>query len=79
MEIGETISVIVSFGLPYKLRPVRFRWSGKLFDVREITYSWQTQEGKAKVYHFSVSDGKSLYELAFDTNSLIWRIENLEA
>lgn len=79
MEIGESISVIASFGLPYKLRPVRFRWSGKLFEVKEITYSWQTQEGRAKVYHFSVSDGKSLYELAFDTNSLIWRIENLEA
>jgi len=79
MEIGETISVIASFGLPYKLRPVRFRWAGRLFDVKEITYSWQTQEGRAKVYHFSVSDGKSLYELAFDTNSLIWRIEGLEA
>lgn len=79
MEVGENISVIASFGLPYRIRPVRFRWSGKLFEVKEITYSWQTQEGKARVYHFSVSDGKSLYELAFDTNSLIWRVENLEA
>lgn len=79
MEVGEAISVIASFGLPYRIRPVRFRWSGRLFEVKEITYSWQTQEGRTKVYHFSVTDGKSLYELAFDTNSLIWRVENLEA
>jgi hypothetical protein len=40
MNIGETISVIASFGLPYKIRPLRFKWSGKLFDVKDITYIW---------------------------------------
>ena len=78
MDIGETISVIASFGLPYKIRPVRFKWSGRLFEVKEITYSWQTKEGRKKIYHFSVTDGKTLYELSFDTNSLLWRMEKLE-
>jgi hypothetical protein len=78
MNIGETISVIASFGLPYKIRPLRFKWSGKLFDVKDITYIWQTKEGQTKFYHFSVSDGKTLYELSFDTTSLLWRIEKLE-
>jgi len=78
MDIGETISVIASFGLPYKIRPLRFKWSGKLFEVKDITYIWQTKEGQTKFYHFSVSDGKTLYELSFDTTSLLWRIENLE-
>jgi len=79
MHIGETISVIASFGLPYKIRPVRFRWKGRLFEIREITYSWQTQEGQTRIYHFSISDGKTLYELSFDTVSLLWHIEKLEA
>jgi hypothetical protein len=78
MDIGETISVIASFGLPYKIRPLRFKWSGKLFEVKDITYIWQTKEGQTKFYHFSVSDGKTLYELSFDTTSLLWRIEKLE-
>ena len=43
MDIGETISVVASFGLPYKIKPLRFRWSGKLFEVRDISYSWQTK------------------------------------
>lgn len=78
MDIGEIISVIASFGLPYKIRPLRFKWSGKLFEVKDITYIWQTKEGQTKFYHFSVSDGKTLYELSFDTTSLLWRIEKLE-
>ncbi|MBM4144668.1 MAG: hypothetical protein FJ240_00110 [Nitrospira sp.] len=78
MDIGETISVIASFGLPYKIKPLRFRWSGKLFEVRDITYSWQTKEGLSKIYHFSISDGNTLYELSFDTFSLLWRLEKAE-
>jgi hypothetical protein len=78
MNIGETISVIASFGLPYKIRPVRFKWNGRLFEVREITYSWQTKEGQNKIYHFSISDGKTLYELSFHAASLLWRLEKIE-
>lgn len=77
MRHGETISVIASFGLPYKVRPVRFRWAGRLHEVREITYIWTTKEGQAKVHHFSVSDGDTLYELSFDTTSLLWRLEGV--
>jgi hypothetical protein len=76
-RIGERISVVASFGLPYRLRPVRFRWSGRLFDVKEITYRWNTREGRSTVYHFSVSDGSSLFELSFDSASLLWRIEGV--
>ena len=79
MDIGEPISVIASFGLPYRIRPVRFRWSGKLFEIRDITYSWQTREGQNRTYHFSVSDGQTLYELSFDTSSLVWKMEKVEA
>jgi hypothetical protein len=78
MDIGENISVIASFGLPYKIKPVRFKWSGRLREVKDITYSWTTKEGQSKIYHFSISDGKTLYELSFDTSSLLWRLEKLE-
>lgn len=78
MYIGETISVTAYFGLPYKIKPVRFRWSRRLFEIKEITYTWKTKDGRKEVYHFSVTDGGSLYELTFDTDSLIWRLENLE-
>jgi len=78
MYIGETISVTAFFGLTYKIKPVRFGWSGRLFEIKEITYTWKTKDGRRDVYHFSVTDGRSLYELIFDTDSLTWRLENLE-
>ena len=78
MDIGENISVIALFGLPYKIKPVRFKWSGKLREVKDITYSWTTREGQSNVYHFSVTDGKTLYELSFNATSLLWKLEKLE-
>jgi len=77
--VGETISVIASFGRSHRIKPVRFNWSGKLFEIKEITYTWKTEEGRKNIHHFSVTDGRTLYELTFDTNSLLWRLENLEA
>jgi hypothetical protein len=77
--VGETISVIASFGRSHRIKPVRFNWSGKFFEIKEITYTWKTEEGKKNIHHFSVTDGRTLYELTFDTNSLLWRLENLEA
>lgn len=76
-SVGEAISVIASFGQPYKIRPVRFRWSGRLFEIKEITYAWKTKEGQNTIYRFSVSSGTALYELAFDASSLIWRLERV--
>lgn len=78
MYVGEKIRVIAAFGMPYKIKPVRFGWSGRLFEVRNVTYSWKAKEGDNDIYHFSVTDGDSLYELTFDTGSLVWKLENIE-
>ena len=75
MKINEHISVIASFGLPYKLRPVRFRWAGRLYDIAEVTYTWQSREGQSRRFHFAVVAGGTLYELCFNTGSLIWTLE----
>jgi len=78
MDTGEKISVIVSFGPRYRIRPVRFKWSGRTFEVKEITYMWKTNEGQNLIHHFSVTDGKSMYELTFDATSLTWKLEGVE-
>jgi hypothetical protein len=77
MYIGEKVNVLASFA--GGIRPIKFKWSGRLIPVKEVTYTWKSREGKANIHHFSVTDGTSLYELSFDSQSLIWRLENLEA
>jgi hypothetical protein len=73
----ETISVIASFGPAYRIRPVRFRWKGRLVEVRDVTYRWQTREGANTLYRFAVTDGGSLFELSFNTASLAWKLEGI--
>ncbi|MBI5098551.1 MAG: hypothetical protein HZB30_04865 [Nitrospirae bacterium] len=78
LEIGEQISVIAAFGGSVKLKPMRFKWSGRQIDIKEITYEWSTLNGQNKLLHFSVTDGSTLYELSFDTGLIVWRLEGVE-
>jgi hypothetical protein len=76
MYIGEKINVLASF--TGGIRPIKFKWSGRLITVKEVTYTWKSREGQSSIHHFSVTDGNSLYELSFHAQSLVWRLENLE-
>lgn len=78
LEIGEKVPVIAAFGSFPKLRPLRFKWSGRRVDIKDVTYEWTTMEGRSRLLHFSVTDGNTLYELSFDTNSILWRLEGVE-
>jgi len=78
VQIGEDITVLVSFGMPYRIKPISFTWSGRLIKIKEVTYAWKTKEGQKDLHHFSVTDGSTLFELTFDAVSLLWKIESLE-
>jgi len=79
MHVGKTVSVLVSFTLQGNITPLRFQWAGRLIRVQEVTYRWKSRNGTKEIHHFSVTDGSTLYELTFDSISLVWRLENLEA
>jgi hypothetical protein len=79
VQIGEGITVLASFGKPYRIKPLSFTWSGRTIEVKEVTYAWKTKEGQKDLHHFSITDGSTLFELTFDAISLLWRIESLEA
>jgi len=76
--IGERVSVMAAFGEETRFRPVKFKWANRVIVVKTITYSWTNRVGQSKIYHFSVTDGKTLYELSFNTGSLLWVLERVE-
>ncbi|MEO5356498.1 MAG: hypothetical protein H7844_04275 [Nitrospirae bacterium YQR-1] len=78
-QIGERITVLASFGSDTKLKPLKFKWSNRTVVIKEITYFWQDREGEARVYHFSVTDGSAVYEISFNSLSIVWVLERLEA
>ena len=78
IEIGERIFVIAAFGMSIRLKPLRFTWSNRQINIKDVTYEWTTSEGTSRLLHFSVTDGNTLYELSFNTNSISWRLEGVE-
>jgi len=78
MKIGEDITVLAAFGMPYRIKPLSFTWSGRTIEIKEVTYTWKTKEGQKDLHHFSVTDGSTLFELTFDAVSLLWKIESVE-
>ena len=78
IEIGERIFVIAAFGKSIRLKPLRFSWSNRQVNIKNVTYEWTTSEGTSRLLHFSVTDGNTLYELSFNTNSISWRLEGVE-
>lgn len=76
-ELKEPIKVVAVFD--NGIKPVKFKWKGRVYPVKEITYTWASKEGDARIIHFSVSDGAVLYEIAYDSSALMWSIEGIEA
>ena len=58
-----------------KVKPLRFRWRGRVVRVRRVTGEWVRQEGIGRVHYFSLlSEGSDYFELAYDVDQSHWRI-----
>jgi len=71
--IGDDIEVEVGFSRG-KARPYRFLWKNRPYAIREITYQWRDREGRALLTYFSVTDGVNLFELCFNSETLLWKL-----
>lgn len=77
-EIDEPVTVVASFGGSERVRPLRFNWGGRVITVKEVTYRWVRHDGARRLYFFSLTDGKTLYNLCFDPSGLTWRLHAVE-
>jgi hypothetical protein len=78
VELDEPISVGAVFSQS-GLRPVWFSRSGRQVRIREIALTWKTREGNAWIHHFSVTDGKGLFEIRYNASTLLWRVMYAES
>jgi len=78
-DVNEPIEVGAIFGRDKKLiKPVWFIWEREKYFIKEITYIWKSSEGRADLYHFSVTDGENLYHISYSMERMIWRLCNVE-
>ena len=59
------------------VRPVKFRYAGRVHTVAKVLYAWVTREGSFPVHHFSVltQDGNR-YHVLLDTYTISWALDS---
>ncbi len=75
-DIKEIVKVVAVFDKG--MRPAKFKWNGRVYSIKEVTYEWKSMQGMAQVSHFSVTDGASLYELSYNPSTMAWTLEGVE-
>jgi hypothetical protein len=76
-DMDESIEVVALFEC-HKMRPVRFRWSGRTYKISEVTGDWKTDIGAYKVHHYAVVDSSSnFFQLTYDERQTSWVISKI--
>ena len=72
--LNEPVDVLTAF-LDGRIRPLRFRWKGRVVRVRRVTGEWARREGAARLSYFSVEGpGAETYELCYDPRGPRWTL-----
>lgn len=72
--LNEPVDVLTAF-LEGRVRPLRFRWKGRVVRIQRVTGEWSRREGAARLAYFSV-EGPSAetYELCYDPRGPSWTL-----
>ena len=75
-EINEPIDVLVGFNKK-QVKPIVFRWRNKKYMIDRINLVHSSNEGKSKIYYFSVTDNANYFKLRFNSEELDWKLVEL--
>ena len=71
-SLNDPVDVLTAF-VDGSMRPIRFRWQGRVVRVRKVTGQWARREGQAQLRYFAVQGAKDdSYELCFDARGPSW-------
>ena len=59
------------------ITPKWFKWMDKKYDIKSVSMRWKSFHGSEVITHFSVTDGKNLYELSFNQKTLEWLLQKV--
>jgi hypothetical protein len=73
-SLSDPVDVLTAF-TDGRLRPLRFRWQGRIVRVAEVRGEWVRREGQTVLRFFAVDGGKGeSYELCFDPRGPRWTL-----
>ena len=73
-DLDDPIEVIAVF-TDHQLRPLRFKWRGKVHRITRITGSWKKLEGEYIVRFFAVVDDQTnVFQLTYNERLTDWTL-----
>lgn len=71
------VRVFVDFNGKH-IQPKAFFWGGRRYDVASVNLVYQRRRGKGHDWCFAVSDAANSYVLAYNPESLVWTLEEVQ-
>lgn len=75
-EIDELVEVVAVF-CQGQAFPHSFKWKERKYVVEQINLEHQEKQGRSTLFCYSVSAGGNSYELSFNNESLVWKLERI--
>jgi hypothetical protein len=71
-SLNDPVDVLGAF-VEGKMRPLRFRWHGRVIRVRRVSGEWVRREGQTLLRYYAVEGvGRDSYELCYDPRGPRW-------
>ena len=71
-SLRDPVDVLTAF-VDGRMRPLRFRWNGRVIRIRQVTGEWTRREGSTVLRYFSVeSSASDSFELCYDPRRPCW-------
>lgn len=78
LRLSEPVDVIAVFSRGHdRLKPIRLKWKQKAYSIRKIDYVFREKRGRILFHVFSCLTDSLFFKLCFDTESLIWSVEEI--
>jgi hypothetical protein len=78
--VNEAVSVdLLSNHLKKSVYPWIMNWRGRQYKMNKVGLHYMQMEGRTRMHLFSVTDGTSYFKLKFDTETLGWKLLEVES
>jgi hypothetical protein len=78
-QIDESVSVdLLSNHISGRAYPWVLHWRGARYRIAQVGFHHTFSEGRVLIHVFSVTDGTTFFKLHFNTETLGWRLLDVE-
>lgn len=78
--IDESVSVaLLSNHATHTVLPYSIQWRGRSYKIQNVGLHHTVREGRVLLHMFSVTDGNTSFRLQFNTETLGWRLLEVDS